>query len=445
VLAHHYDEAGQADKAIGYWWRAGEKSVERSANHEAMAQLGRGLELVQSLPASPERDRLELALRMPLGIAQIWAFGQGAPQVADTYRQARELAERLGDVPKTFGATLNLWIGHQTRLELEPSRRESAELLGIARRTGDEDYLLQAHHSGWTTEFCRGALEAAQGHVDEGLRIYDVERHRAHALRFGGHDPGVCALTVRALSRWSLGFPDEAAAATARTVETANRRAHPNSSGHARAFSAWVYAMRLEPEAVHRLAAEAVDFFAKQRLSTATAWVGVAKFLACWAPARLGDRLAGWKEMKDEIAQGANRARLWRTYCLGLYAEECAGVGAIEEGFSAIDEALSAATGSGEQFWLADLHRVRADLLLRQSAANRDEAERGLRLALDVAGSQGARMLQLRAATALARLFAETRRRTEALELLRPAYGAITEGHDTADLVAARTLLDALS
>jgi predicted ATPase len=126
-------------------------------------------------------------------------------------------------------------------------------------------------------------------------------------------------------------------------------------------------------------------------------------------------------------------------------AEECAASGALAEGLAAVAEGLELATKSGERFWLAELHRVRSDLLLRQSAVNLDEAERGLRAALDVARGQGARMLELRAATGLATLLADARRRAEALEVLRPAYASITEGHDTADLVAARRLLEALS
>ena len=90
------------------------------------------------------------------------------------------------------------------------------------------------------------------------------------------------------------------------------------------------------------------------------------------------------------------------------------------------------------------LHRVRSDLLLRQSSANLDEAERQLRAVLDVARSRGARMLELRAATALATALSDARRRTEANEVLRPACATIIEGRDIADLVTARKLLEVL-
>ena len=122
LLAHHYEEAGSTEPALRYWLRAGERSIERSANREAIAQLGRGLELIRSLEASPERDRLEFALRMPLGIAQIGVLGHGGTQVADTYQRARELSDALGDVPRMFAATFNLWMNRQTRHELTAAR-----------------------------------------------------------------------------------------------------------------------------------------------------------------------------------------------------------------------------------------------------------------------------------------------------------------------------------
>jgi predicted ATPase len=411
-----------------------------------MAQLGRGLELVQSLPASPERDRLELALRMPLGVAQILALGMGGPQVADTYRRARELSGALGDVSKLFESGWNLWLNQHIRHELAAARQQAAELVDIARRTGEEDHLLQASHAAWTTQTILGAFETAKGHLDEGLRLYEVDRHRSHALRFGGHDPGVCGHCFGAVAYWSLGLSDQATARAQRGIEIATRRAHPSSSGQGLAFNALIHALRGETAQAHERAAQCVALLEEYRLSTLTGWASVGTFLACWTRARLDDPEAGHEQTKGVLArQRANRGLLFRTCSLGLYAESCGAAGRIAEGLEAIGEAFELAGSGGETWWLADLHRVRADLLLRQSAANRDEAEGELRLALDVAGSQGARMLQLRAATALARLFADSRRRSQALELLRPAYAAITEGRDTADLVAARTLLDALA
>jgi len=203
--------------------------------------------------------------------------------------------------------------------------------------------------------------------------------------------------------------------------------------------------VRHEIARAHELAAQSVALIAEYGLSRLTGGASVAVFLDCWARARLGEREAGHEQMKEMLAgQKSNRVLLFRTCFLAFYAEDCGAAGRVTDGLGALSEALELARTSGEKFWLAELHRVRSALLLRQSAANPDEAERELRAALDVARTQSARMLELRAATALATLLSDARRRAEALEVLRPAYAAITEGRDIADLVAARKLLEAL-
>jgi hypothetical protein len=66
ILAHHYGEAAIADRAIAYWHRAGKSSVAKSAVHEAIAQLRRGLSLLDGLPETRERNQLELDIQVTL-------------------------------------------------------------------------------------------------------------------------------------------------------------------------------------------------------------------------------------------------------------------------------------------------------------------------------------------------------------------------------------------
>ena len=93
----------------------------------------------------------------------------------------------------------------------------------------------------------------------------------------------------------------------------------------------------------------------------------------------------------------------------------------------------------------AELHRTRGDLLLARSARNINKAESAFLEALEVARGQEAKSLELRAATSLARLWGENKKRAEAHELLAPIYGWFTEGFDTADLKEAKALLDELN
>jgi predicted ATPase len=99
----------------------------------------------------------------------------------------------------------------------------------------------------------------------------------------------------------------------------------------------------------------------------------------------------------------------------------------------------------GDHFSLPEIHRLKARLLLARSAAEKTAAEAALHHANEVARGQQARLLELRAATDLARLWGENGRRGAARELLAPVYEAFAEGFDTVALKEARALLDDLA
>jgi predicted ATPase len=114
-------------------------------------------------------------------------------------------------------------------------------------------------------------------------------------------------------------------------------------------------------------------------------------------------------------------------------------LGQLEEGLAILDEALLLVDETEEHLWEAELHRLRAELLLGLG----DETQAGavFQRAIEVARRQQARSWELRAATGLARLWMRQGKDEQARELLAPIYGWFTEGFDTPDLVEARELL----
>jgi hypothetical protein len=144
LLAHHYTEAGDAKRAVGYWHKAGQRAAQRSANVEAVAHLRKGVEVIEKLPHSLARDQQELGLQIDLGSPLIVTKGYAAPEVEQAYLRAQELSRRVGDVSQLFAATWGLWILNLSRMELKNARRLADELLSLAGRESDPAYLLQA-------------------------------------------------------------------------------------------------------------------------------------------------------------------------------------------------------------------------------------------------------------------------------------------------------------
>ncbi|HLB78720.1 MAG TPA: hypothetical protein VJO72_16945, partial [Candidatus Dormibacteraeota bacterium] len=127
-----------------------------------------------------------------------------------------------------------------------------------------------------------------------------------------------------------------------------------------------------------------------------------------------------------------------------LLAEAYGRAGQAEAGLAMLAEALEAVDKYGERFYEAELHRLKGELLLQQSAEFQGEAEACFHQALDVARRQQAKSLELRAAMSLARLWQRQGKRDAARELLAEVYGWFTEGFDTVDVQEAKALLEAL-
>jgi predicted ATPase len=175
-------------------------------------------------------------------------------------------------------------------------------------------------------------------------------------------------------------------------------------------------------------------------------YLSLAQVLRGWALAAQGDVHAGIQEMQAGIAarQASGMVTLFSDQ-LTLLAEVYGRAGCTQEAIEQLDEALRLVAESGERVWLAEMHRLRGELLLAAGVlASRAQAEACFQQALDVARDQCARSWELRAATSLARLWQQQGQAKEARALLQEVYGWFSEGFDTSDLVQARALLDGL-
>ena len=108
LLAHHYTEASLLEQAIPYWQKAGQRASQRSANVEAISHLTKGLELLKTLPDTPERTHQELSLQIALGHCYR-TKGCAAPEVERAYTRARELCQQIEGTPQLFSVLTGLW------------------------------------------------------------------------------------------------------------------------------------------------------------------------------------------------------------------------------------------------------------------------------------------------------------------------------------------------
>jgi predicted ATPase/class 3 adenylate cyclase len=441
ALAHHYSRSGNTAKAVDYLHRTGHQAVERSAYSEAINHLTTALDLLTALPETHERSQQELTVQMTLGVALRATKGSGAPEVERLNIRARELCERVGEPPQLFRVLWGFWLMSNGRGDYQTMRALGEDLLSLAQRLEDPDLLLEAHHAMWTSLFSGGELAAARMHQEQGLRLYDPQRHRTHAALYSGHDPGVCCRYRAAPTLWLLGYPEQAVASSQAALALAQQLAHPFSLAIALYFAAVLHHLRRD--------ASLIQVHAEAAITLATDLEFLHQFaqaapLRGWALAASGQGEEGITQIRLAV-YGATTSTRDRPYHLALLAESCAQAGQTAEGLEAVDEALAMVAQSAARWWEAELYRLRGELLAQHAVAQPGETEACFQQALDIARRQQAKALELRATMSLSRLWQEQGQRTAAYELLAPIYGWFTEGFDTADLQEAKALLEELA
>ena len=461
-LAHHALRGEVWDKALTYSQEAGDKAAARSAHTEAIGHLSTALELLKSRPDAPQRIPQELALQTSLGSALMATKGYAAPEVERAYARARELCGQVEETPELLRVLMGLHMFYRQRAELRTSYEVGKQLLALAQTVQDPQFLLVAHQALGTTSYFLGEFAHARGHLEEGVTLCKSGRHRSQAVLYG-QDPGVICLATLARTLWTLGYPDDALERLHESLTLARDLSHPFTLAFALYFAAVVYQYRREwrttQEHAEALLALSIEQGFVQRLAQGRILLG-------WTLVEQGRGTEGIALLRQNVAAyGATGADLGRSSYLALLAEAYGKGEQVEEGLSTLAEALAAVDQHRICFNEAELHRLKGELLLRKMASTGGgridagepsapaeaeqpmlcEVETCFRVALDVARRQEAKSLELRAATSLSRLWQRQGKSAAARDLLAGIYGWFTQGFDTADLQAAKALLEGRS
>jgi class 3 adenylate cyclase/predicted ATPase len=441
VLARHCTEAGLVDPAVMHWRNAGEQAARRAANREAIAHFRRALSLNEGRPDGVDRRRTELAILAQLGPALISVHGQPASEVGTAYERAGAVARQLESSVDLVPPLAGLWVFHSTRGQFARAEEISAELFRIARELDNSEVLLQAHHTAWPNCFLRGMPAEAGKHIDAALALYDESRHERHRYLYIGHDPAVCALAFGSVVQWLLGSPERAIRRERAASELVRRLLHPPSLAQVLYWVGECQVARRDVTAVITTANELLEVCDEYRLPQHRTQ---ALILIGWARACSGEVAEGIQRLTEGISAWSG---------LGLRAHVTPGLCRLAEGYllgrryaqglEQVAQALAIAAETEENWYLARLHHLRAELLLAQNRTA-DTAEASLQTAVEIARMQGARGWELRASLSLARLRRDQGREAEARDLLAPVYEWFTEGFDTPDLKEAKALLDEL-
>jgi predicted ATPase/class 3 adenylate cyclase len=442
LLAHHLTEARKIERAIGYWLKAGERAAEHSANLEAIRHLTRGLEAMKALPESPERDRRELEFQIAVGTPLIAVHGYSAAQTGAAYSRARVLCERLGEAEPLVATLSGEFVYYFVRGDNRTMRRLTDEARQVSERLPNAVIRLASHRLAGITAMHSGAFLKARSEFEAILQLYDARQHRSQPVHYV-HDPKVSALTYLALVLWILGLPGEARRSSNEAFRCAAELDQANLTAHVHNFAgAGLDELLGDVPGVRAHAEAIVELADRHNLGY---WRVNGLFLRGWAMVQEGATEAGIALMRQNAADRAALGVGWyQARYLCMLAAAYARARQAEPGLRVIAEAKALVATNDEHMWEGELDRIEGELK-RVQGVSATEIETCFARAVAITRTQGARSLELRATRDLARLWHDQGRHREACALLAPVFGWFTEGFETADLRAAKALLDELT
>jgi class 3 adenylate cyclase/predicted ATPase len=448
LLAHHCTEAALIEKAAGLWGKAGQRSLQRSALVEAVAQFTRALDQIAALPGSPALRRQEIKLQVGLSNALMYTKGHAAAETKAAFDHARALVERaeaLGEPAEDplllYSVLYGFFLQKFIAFNGDAACALATQFLTLAEQQNATASIMIGHRLLGTTLLCMGDVAAGLAHLDRALALYDAAVHSPLATRFG-QDVGAATLSFRPLALWLLGYPGTALAGPAHAINAARETGHAPTLMFALGCTTFTHICSRDHAAASPQIDEAIALTEEKG----------AVYFNAMARAERGCILALTGKSSDAIqtiSAGLSGARsagatVWATSFLSYLALAHANLGKFDDAWRCIGEAMTIVETANERWYEAELNRTAGEIALMSPEPDTAKAAAYFNRALAVARAQQAKSWELRAAMSMARLLRDQGKRNAARDLLAPVYNWFTEGFDTLDLKDAKALLDEL-
>ena len=402
---------------------------------------GRVEQALSYVALGSDRDaHREMQLESALGLALFHTRGSTG-EAGAAWTCALAIAERLKNTEYQLRALWGLWSYRLASAEFRAALAFARRFQRLAAKQPDPADRLVADRIIGTVLRYLGDLTNARRRIERMLDQYIDPLHRSHAIRFVW-DQRVAGEMVLAVILWLQGFPDQAMRTARRTVDSAQARDHTISLCYALSNAACPVALQVgDLAAAECYVSMLLDHSAKLGMAI---WQAEGRCLKGTLLLKRGRVEKGLQLLRTALGELRETGSVSRyAGFLGVLAEGLAAAGQVAAGHAAVDDALARVESNEEGWCVAELLRIKGELVLLENAPDAAAAaEDYLRQALDWARRQGALSWELRAATSLARMWEDQGQCKQARELLAPVYDRFTEGFETADLKIAKNLLD---
>ena len=447
VIAHHLTEAGLDDLAIEWWGKAGDQALRRSAFQEAIAHLGKAIEMadkgaVGSAATVAEQSR-RLKLQTNYAQAVLWSKGFAAEETRAAFERTGDLATRAAELPaERFPALFGQFLWSLMHGDIRSARQIAERFLQEAEEEGRLSEAGVGHRIVGLTSMFSGDLVEARRHLEVALSTYDRERDSEVRERFA-LDTGVAARVFLALASWLGGDLQRPSQLIEEAMRLGGDLGHLSDVIHALWYKVYIQCLRNDADSV---AVDAENLLRTSQQHGVELFVMLADMVLGWARGRLGDAGSGPNELRRSLAEYTSKGfRLFVPPVLVLLAELESAAGDAERAQSAIDEGLAMAQEGGQHYADSFLHRLHGDLLLKLNPNDPAPAAVAYKTAVDVSEHQGTRTYKLLASLSLAKLYQSTSRPADAHAALAPALEGFSPTPEMPQIAEAQALLAALA
>lgn len=438
LLAQHLSAGAEVRESIDYWIKAGQRATQSSANAEAIGHFNAGLQLLMTLSADQDRDRIEFRILVGMCPALYAAEGHGSEKATQANARIATLSGRLGDCPESFQAKWALDFNTIATIGYLGAPQAAQLLLLMANNAPLRQ--MAAHAMAAAAASWRGEFKSSHAHAEQIATLYRTGQRQLSWEQFGV-DLFTFGMAYSMFSHGFLGFPDRALQVCEQMVARARALDHPHTLGQALAFAAMACCWSNRPEQALPLAAETI---AISRQHGFFLWLITGQMVHGWARVMQGHQ-EGLVEVESAVA--GMRVGVPGMSVLFLYALAVthAHLKQYPQALETIAQAQADALSKGEHRFNAELHRLRGEALLGLSKTAAARAEACFQRALTLSRQQEAKSLELRAATSLAMLWHNQGKTHAARRLLEPVCQWFTEGFDTPDFQNASRLLETIA
>ncbi|MGC4059692.1 MAG: adenylate/guanylate cyclase domain-containing protein [Aquabacterium sp.] len=401
LLARHAMAAGLAQQAIPFWRRASELALSRLALHEAAAHLQAGLQAVSSLLGNVERDQMELQLQASLGTVYMLGKGWAAPEVAQAYSRASQLATAADKVEEAIWPLWGVCVYHLVRGEIKSARGIGRRMVTVARQSNSRVGWLVANMMHTQLHYYSGQIDQVHGAWEEVDHGYNDPQDRS-LIALYSTDLKLVAMVHDFHAQWIMGGVEDIDQVYAVIERRAAELDHPYSMAWTWTWAALIYMHANRADSLRPLLVQGLKLADDHGYAYVSA---MARFALGWCETRQGRTDEGIAQMAQGLAAFvATGSGIVLPFFQAVLAEALGQVGRHDEALEYLAQAWEQTEQGGERWHEAELHRIRGDILAASPRPDLTQARACYRQAMKVAHEQQAHAWQQRATLALAAL-----------------------------------------